>query len=642
MRCLLPGLLSFLTVLRRLGRHRGYLVDPFLAPFVDSPAPPPGAAVAGDAAAAPRRAPLINRGTATRVAAVDAAVATFGTAATAAAAAAAAVGSSSSTPPPTRQVLSLGAGFDTRPFGAAAAGATYVEVDFAAVAAAKWRRLGGSDGLAGGGVPAAPAASPPSAARTALPRAMRPVPCEATEFHVAGRHVGGGEADGGGSGGSGGGGGTDGGCGGGGGVTNVGGGSGAYALLGGDLRDAPRLVARLSAGAGVGWDWSAPTLLLTELVLVYMDAADSARLLAALAGAATGCLAVVNLEQVRGWLRGGRGVWGEGTCEANQPWQCPLLGSTGWPGGRARRQPHYSVCALNVDVPCALLLLSACLLNPHDETLDRSVPTFCLPHPPRQQIRPDDPFGAQMVTNIAHRGSPLRGLAAVPDLRAQVCRFRTAGWAAVAAVDMRTFYYRYVIAGREARRCHWWTPTRKGQGLGGRHAARLWEGTAAYLQSHWILDGLPRVSGRHQAALRLPFICDLLRYLPPAQRAHIESLELLDEVEEWHLLLEHYALVWGARDPRVTSDGSSNDGVDDLDNSNDPSVRDIAPGQVASPFVAAFMLRPASRQADAPSGAAGPRQQGRWAADPQHDSRRGHLGRVGDDLFPGAHLAGAE
>lgn len=463
----------------------GYLVDPFLAPFVDSPAPPPGAAVAGDAAAAPRRAPLINRGTATRVAAVDAAVATFGTAATAAAAAAAAVGSSSSTPPSTRQVLSLGAGFDTRPFGAAAAGAAYVEVDFAAVAAAKWRRLGGSDGLAGGGVPAAPAASPPSAARTALPRAMRPVPCEATEFHVAGRHVGGGEADGGGSGGSGGGGGTDGGCGGGGGVTNVGGGSGAYALLGGDLRDAPRLVARLSAGAGVGWDWSAPTLLLTELVLVYMDAADSARLLAALAGAATGCLAVVNLEQ----------------------------------------------------------------------------------------IRPDDPFGAQMVTNIAHRGSPLRGLAAVPDLRAQVCRFRTAGWAAVAAVDMRTFYY---------------------------------------------------------------------RYLPPAQRAHIESLELLDEVEEWHLLLEHYALVWGARDPRVTSDGSSNDGVDDLDNSNDPSVRDIAPGQVASPFVAAFMLRPASRQADAPSGAAGPRQQGRLAADPQHDSRRGHLGRVGDDLFPGAHLAGAE
>lgn len=173
-------------------------------------------------------------------------------------------------------------------------------------------------------------------------------------------------------------------------------------------------------------------------------------------------------------------------------------------------------------------------------------------------------------------------------------------------------------------------------------AAHLWEGTAAYLQSNWILDGLPRVSGRHQAALRLPFICDMLRYLPPAQRAHIESLELLDEVEEWHLLLEHYALVWGARDPRVTSDDCSIDGVDDLDNAEDPSVRDIAPGQVASPFVAAFMLRPASRQTDAPRGAAGLRQQGRLAADPQHDSRRGHLGGVGDNLFPGAHLAGAD
>nr|WOE55315.1 PhF00078.1 [Neoporphyra haitanensis] len=389
----------------------GYLTDPYLAPFVQPPPLARGAAATADVAAAPRRAPLINRGTATRVAAVDAAVATFG-AATAAAAAAAATGSGGGSPPrPSRQVLSLGAGFDTRPFGAAAAGVSYVEVDFPAVAAAKWRRLGGGAG---------------------------------------------GNDDGGRAG-------------------------------GGDLRDAARLVARLSAGGGVGWDWAAPTLLLTELVLVYMDAADSARLLAAVAGAATGCLAVVNFEQ----------------------------------------------------------------------------------------IRPDDPFGMQMVTNIAHRGSPLRGLAAVPDLRAQVHRFRTAGWTTVAAVDMRTFYY---------------------------------------------------------------------RYLTPARRAHIESLELLDEVEEWHLLLEHYALVWGARDPRATGDGGGNDSVDggDGNDADDPSVCDSAPGQRASPFVAAFMLRPVPRQATAPGRAAPPPPLGRPAAAPPRGGRLRQPRGGCDDLFPGAHLAGAE
>lgn len=133
-----------------------------------------------------------------------------------------------------------------------------------------------------------------------------------------------------------------------------------------------------------------------------------------------------------------------------------------------------------------------------------------------------------------------------------------------------------------------------------------------------------------------------LRYLPPARRAHIASLELLDEVEEWHLLLEHYALVWGARDPRASGDGGGTDSVGDLDSAEDPSVRVIAPEQLTSPFVAAFMLQPVPRLADAPEGAAGPPRQGRLAADPPRGGRRGRLGGGGLDLFPGAHLAGAE
>ncbi|GAB0494641.1 hypothetical protein MMPV_005937 [Pyropia vietnamensis] len=418
----------------------------------DDAAASKAAAAANDAPAAPRRAPMINRGTATRVAAVDALVATFNAAATAAAAAAIGSSNSSAPPPPAR-------------YCRWARGATYVEVDFPSVAAAKWRRLSGVDERTGGSCAPTAAVPLPPAARATLPRAMHAVPCGDTEFHVAGTHVGSGNGDGG-----------DGG---------EGGSSGGYALLGGDLRDASRLVARLSAGAGVGWNWAAPTLLLTELVLVYMDAADSARLLAALAGAATGCLAVVNLEH----------------------------------------------------------------------------------------IRPNDRFGAQMVTNIAQRGSPLRGLVAVPDLHAQVCRFRTAGWSAVVAVDMRTFYY---------------------------------------------------------------------QYLPPARRAHIESLELLDEVEEWHLLLEHYALVWGARDPWATGDGGGKDSVDDLTNATYPLVHDITPGQLASPFVAAFMLRPVPRQADAPSAATRPVRLSRLLGDWTRSDRRGHPRGGGDDLFPGAHLAGAE
>lgn len=134
------------------------------------------------------------------------------------------------------------------------------------------------------------------------------------------------------------------------------------------------------------------------------------------------------------------------------------------------------------------------------------------------------------------------------------------------------------------------------------------------------------------------------RYLTPARRAHIESLELLDEVEEWHLLLEHYALVWGARDPRATADGGGNDGVDggDADAADDPSVRDSAPGQRTSPFVAAFMLRPVPPQAGAPGRAAPPPPLGRPAAAPPRGGRLRQPRGGGDDLFPGAHLAGAE
>jgi len=190
----------------------------------------------------------------------------------------------------------------------------YVEVDFPAVAAAKWRRLGAGGAAAGGLAP------PPTAARAALPAHLSPVPCADGEFHVAGTYGGGAGASA---------------------AAAAGGGAGrgAYALLGGDLRDAGRLVARLSAngGGGVGWDWAAPTLLLAELVLVYMEPGESGALLAAVAAAATGCLAVVDFEQVR--VGGGRGG-GEATPRrACGP--CVRRGV----GGRGRRLRTLSVRA---------------------------------------------------------------------------------------------------------------------------------------------------------------------------------------------------------------------------------------------------------------------------------------------------------
>jgi len=141
-----------------------------------------------------------------------------------------------------------------------------------------------------------------------------------------------------------------------------------------------------------------------------------------------------------------------------------------------------------------------------------SLLVFCLtapapaPGPARfvcSQIRPNDPFGRQMVTNIAHRGCPLRGVTAVPDLPAQVRRFRRAGWAAVAAVDVRTFYYRY---GRAGGRCgrRMWVPHR--------FAARLHATVGAVHRTVWpAAHTHPRVPRRPRAPATTPLRVTLVQ-----------------------------------------------------------------------------------------------------------------------------------
>lgn len=88
--------------------------------------------------------------------------------------------------------------------------------------------------------------------------------------------------------------------------------------------------------------------------------------------------------------------------------------------------------------------------------------------------------------------------------------------------------------------------------------------------------------------------------MPPDRRRHIISRERLDDADEWHGLLRHYALVWGATDRRHEGagppqsggggGGAPNGGAPDL------AVADADPRQLASPFVATFLPRPAGRE----------------------------------------------
>lgn len=95
-----------------------------------------------------------------------------------------------------------------------------------------------------------------------------------------------------------------------------------------------------------------------------------------------------------------------------------------------------------------------------------------------EPVRPDDPFGRQMVSNVAARGSPLLGLAATRTLADHEARWKEAGWDRAAAISM----------------------------------AAAWAGC-----------------------------------VEPGGRRRAEAAARLDEVEEWRLLLDHYAFVLAVR-----------------------------------------------------------------------------------------------
>jgi len=213
----------------------------------------------------------------------------------------------------------------------------------------------------------------------------------------------------------------------------------SYALVAGDLRDVAALDAALAVA---GLDPKLPTLFIAECVLVYLEPAAAAALLAWAAA---------------GNFDGGQGGGGE---------QGGELG--GEPGsGDAARGPAFFAAF--------------------------------------DMVRPDDAFGAVMRRNLAARGIVLHGMEAFPDLASQGPRFAECG----------------------------------GGGGGGGVG---WSGGVA------AADMLSVYSGGVSGATAAGRGCDAAAapVLDQAEVARVERLEMLDELEEWRMLMSHYCLVLAA------------------------------------------------------------------------------------------------
>lgn len=105
-----------------------------------------------------------------------------------------------------------------------------------------------------------------------------------------------------------------------------------------------------------------------------------------------------------------------------------------------------------------------------------------------EAVRPDDPFGKMMVTNLAARNIRMPTLAVYKEPRDQVERLKDAGFGEARAVTVHDIY----------------------------------EG--------WVSQD---------------------------EKARLDRLEGLDEVEEWALLASHYVVAWGWRGEGVVMGGAS-------------------------------------------------------------------------------------
>lgn len=61
-----------------------------------------------------------------------------------------------------------------------------------------------------------------------------------------------------------------------------------------------------------------------------------------------------------------------------------------------------------------------------------------------EQILPNDNFGQMMLSNLEHRGCPLRSLTTFPSITSQIERFRQKGYNRVECIDMNEAYYHFI------------------------------------------------------------------------------------------------------------------------------------------------------------------------------------------------------
>ncbi|GAM86554.1 hypothetical protein ANO11243_045680 [Dothideomycetidae sp. 11243] len=194
---------------------------------------------------------------------------------------------------------------------------------------------------------------------------------------------------------------------------------------------------------------------------------------------------------------------------------------------RLLSNPSTSPPLPNIDPKAPTLLLSECCLTylplPSANSilshflstlLDQSTPAALLQYEP---IKPLDSFGKTMTANLASRNIAMPSLHALPTLEAHRARLWSLGLAHT----------------------------------GARTVAHIYSASAPSAHSNTEDDddaSIETLNGRHSAGAEDEV------WLSPAERARVERLEWLDEVEEWSLLAGHYCVVWGWRRGTVLDD----------------------------------------------------------------------------------------